>query len=141
MARVEIEMTDKFVFETEMLVRVKDLNYTNHVGYDAFISLTHEARIRFLAHFGYASEMDIGGKGLLVSDLAAVYKSVVFYGDKLKFEVGVGEFNKYGCDIFYKVSRVKDGTTVLLAKNGIIFYDYVQNKVAAVPEIFLKQFS
>ena len=39
MARIEIEMTEDFVFETELAVRISDLNYTNHVGNDAFVSI------------------------------------------------------------------------------------------------------
>ena len=39
MARVEIEMIDNFIFETELEVRLKDISQANHVGHDAFVSL------------------------------------------------------------------------------------------------------
>lgn len=140
MARIEIEMIEKFVFETEIAVRITDLNYGNHVGNDAFISLMHEARVQFLYHFGF-SEKDIDGKGLTLADLAVSYKSQSFYGDTLKFEIGVGDFNKYGCDIFYRATNAQTGNLVLLAKTGIVFLDRSRKKVTNIPEAFLSQFS
>ena len=53
MARIEIEITDKLVFSTELEVRMSDINPANHVGHDAFISLVHEARVRFFEHLGF----------------------------------------------------------------------------------------
>ncbi|CCK78698.1 uncharacterized protein related to thioesterase [Desulfobacula toluolica Tol2] len=133
-------MIKKFVFETEIAIRISNLNYGNHVGHDALISLMHEARVRFLCRFGF-SETDIDGKGLILADLAVSYKSQSFYGDKLKFEIGTGDFNKYGCDIFYRATNAKTGNLVLLAKTGIVFIDRTQNKVTTIPEAFLSQFS
>ena len=139
MARIEIKMIEDFVFETELAVRITNINYANHVGNDAFVSLINEARVRFLENFGF-SEADIGGKALIVSDLAVSYKSLSFYGDKLKFEIGTGDFNKYGCDIFYRVTNTKTGNLVILAKTGIIFFDVAENKVTTTPKAFLSHF-
>lgn len=139
MARVEIEMTKNFVFETELTVRITDLNYGNHVGSDAFVSLLHEARMQFLKHLGF-SEVDIDGRALLVSDLVVVHKSQVFYGETLKFEIGAGEFNSHGCDIFYRVSHTKEDGLAVLAKTGIVFFDLAGNKVARLPRAFSGHF-
>jgi len=136
MARIEIEMIEKFIFETQIKIRVTEINSAHHVGNDAFISLINEARVRFLLNFGF-SEQDIEGKSLLISDLAVVYKSQSFYGDELKFEIGAGEFNKYGCDIFYRVTNIKTDNLVILAKNGIVFFDYIKNKITKTPDAFL----
>jgi len=139
MARIEIEMIEDFIFKTELAVRISDLNYTNHVGNDAFVSIIHEARVKFLENFGF-SETDVDGKGLIVSDLAVSYKSLSFYGDNLKFEIGAGDFNKYGCDIFYRVTNTKTNNLILLAKTGIVFFDYAENKITATPEAFSSHF-
>ncbi|WP_299978750.1 thioesterase family protein [Desulfobacula sp.] len=140
MERTEIKMIEDFIFETELAVRLTDINYGNHVGDDAFVSLIHEARVRFLKSFGF-SKSDIAGKALVISDLAVSYKSQSFYGDKLKFEIGAGGFNKYGCDIFYKVTNIKTGDVVILAKTGIVFFDFTKNKITTPPEAFSSQFS
>ncbi len=135
MARIAIDITGKLIFETTIVIKISDINYGNHVGHDAFISLLHEARIRFLKSLGF-SEANISGKALIVSDLAVSYKSQAFYGDKLKFEVGAGDFNKYGCDIFYKVSNTETDELILQAKTGIVFFDYKMNKIITMPENF-----
>jgi len=140
MARVEIEMIKNFVFKTQIAIRISDINYGNHVGNDAFISLLHEARVQFLKKFGY-SETDIEGKALIITDLAVSYKSQSFYGDQLIFEMGVGEFNKYGCDLFYRVTHSTTHNLVILAKTGMVFFDYTLNKVTTLPQAFLSHFS
>jgi len=139
MARIEIKMVDVFVFETELTIRTTDLNFANHVGNDNFVSLMQEARTRFFMDLGY-SDLDVEGKGTIISDLAVVYKSQSYYGERLKFELGAGDFNKYGCDIFYRVTNAENQKLVLEAKTGIIFFDYEKNKVTTIPEGFMSHF-
>ncbi len=135
MSRIKLELTDKFIFETEIPVRISDINTARHVGNDAFVSLIHEARVRFFENLGY-KEANIEGKALIISDLAVIYKSQSFYGDVLKFEINLTDFNKYGCDILYRCSNSETKALVLTAKTGIVFYDYNKNKVISIPEAF-----
>jgi len=138
MARIEIEMTDHFVFVTELEVRMTDINQANHVGHDAFVSLINEARVRFLESLDFPMA-GVEEKGVIIADLAVSYKSQSFYKDRLKFEIGAGDFNKYGCDIFYRVTNLKTGDLVVLAKTGVVFFDYSKKKVAKIPEGFASQ--
>ncbi|MGM0656413.1 MAG: acyl-CoA thioesterase [Thermodesulfobacteriota bacterium] len=140
MARIQIKMVDGFVFETELTIRTTDLNFANHVGNDTFVSLMQEARTRFFMDLGY-SDLDVEGKGTIISDLAVIYKSQSYYGERLKFELGVGDFNKYGCDIFYRVTNAENQKLILEAKTGIIFFDYEKNKVTTIPEGFMSHFT
>ncbi len=140
MARIEINIPEKFTFETTLDIRIQDINYGNHVGHDSFVSILHDARIKFLDTLGY-KETDIQGKALVISDLAVSYKSQCFYGDTLKIEIQPAEFNKYGCDIFYRVTHTKTRDLILLAKTGIVFLDYIKNKVTTVPEAFACKYS
>jgi acyl-CoA thioesterase FadM len=135
MARITLTLPDTYAYATELTVRIQDINYGNHVGNDAFVSLLHEARIRYFNHLGY-SETDIEGCAIVISDLAVVYKAQARHKDRLKIEMTAGEFNKYGCDIFYRVTRIPDHTPVLEAKTGIVFFDYLENKVIRMPEKF-----
>lgn len=139
MARLKLDLPETFCFICEQTVRVTDLNYANHLGNDAMISLLHEARCQFLANFGF-SEADIGGLGIMVTDLAAMYKSECFAGELLSFEVGVTDFNKYGCDVIYRVTKNDRETLVAEAKNGIVFFDYHKRKLALVPDQFKRIF-
>ncbi|MFH2091235.1 MAG: thioesterase family protein [Pseudomonadota bacterium] len=135
MTRLKINMPDEFNYTTQINIRICDINYGNHVGHDAFISILHEARVRFLDHLGY-TEKNIEGKGIVISDLAVIYKSQSFHGDILNVEMRFADFNKYGCDLFYRVSHAKNKTLILEAKTGLVFFDYIKNKITDIPDTF-----
>ena len=137
MARVKLELPTRFLFETEIDVRVTDLNYGSHLGNDALLSLIHEARWRFLRAHGM-SEADVGGRQIILADAAIVYRAEGFAGDRLRFEVTVGDFTRAGCDFFYRVTRVADGKLVAEAKTGAVFLDPGTRRMTALPEAIKK---
>ena len=139
MARVKLKLPQKFLFSTDVKVRISDINYGNHLGNDAVLALVHEARLQFLNEHGF-SELDIGGCGLMLTDAVIVYKSQGFYGDVLAIHVAVEDFNKYGCDFFFKIERKDSGREVARAKTGIVFFDYTKQKIASVPDVFTSKF-
>jgi len=138
-ARIELNLPDNFSFSTDVRVRISDINYGNHLGNDALLSLVHEARLQFLQSRGF-SELDIDGCGLILTDVVIVYKSQGFHGDLLTILAAVGDFTKYGCDFFYKVIRKNGGKEVARAKTGVVFFDYNRQKVVPVPAAFLDAF-
>jgi len=140
MARVKLEFPAHFQFSTEIAVRISDINYGGHLGHDSIISLIHEARLRFLKAYGF-TEADIDGFGLIIVDLAILYKAEVFYGDILTIEVGAHDFNKYGCDFVYLITSKDTGKEVARAKTGVLIFDYERRKVAGVPERFKTAFT
>lgn len=135
MARIKIDMPDNYIFSTEMPVRISDINYGGHLSNDAMLSIVHEARIRFLNRYHY-SELDIEGLGLIMTDSAIVYKAEGFHGDQLQIDIALGEFNKYGCDIFYLITNKKTAVEIAHAKTGVVFFDYEHRKVTAIPTGF-----
>ncbi len=135
MARVELNLPESLPFSTELRLRATDINYAGHLGNDQLISLLQEARIRFLAHHGL-EEMRMFGLGLVITDVAAVYESEAFAGERLRLEVGVVDFNRYGCDFVFRVTEATTGRGVARAKTGMVFFDYEQRKVQPVPEEF-----
>jgi len=138
MARVKLELPDNPYFSATVQVRITDLNYGGHVGNDAMLSILHEARVQFLAHFGF-TEHSIGGRSIIMSDAVLVYKAEVFYGATLTVEVGVTDLHAHGADITY---RVMDGDKeAVRAKTGIVFFDYEKRKIAAMPEEFRTLFA
>jgi len=106
MARINIKLPDKFVYSTQIELRISDINLGGHLAHDSILSITHEARVRFLRSLGY-TEGNIEGPGLILSDAALVYKSEAFYGQTLLVEIAVTDFSKYGCDLIYKLSDKK----------------------------------
>ncbi len=133
MPRLQLTLPDALPFRTELEVRVTDLNYGKHLGNDAMVSLLHEARWRFLRAHGL-SESDCGGASLVLGDLAIVYRGECFAGDVLRFEVGVTDLARVGCDFVYRVTRIGDGKVVAEAKTGIVFLDPATRRPARVPE-------
>jgi len=128
MPRIKIEFPEKIF---------TDINYGNHVGNDSFVSIIHEARVQWLQQH-QLSELNIGGAGLIMSDLAIEFKSESFYGDIIEVKISAGEISRVGFELYYQLSVVRNDQTILLAnaKTGIICYDYATKKVVAVPEKF-----
>jgi len=52
----------------------------------------------------------------------------------------VMDFNKYGGDIIFRITRPADGVLIAMAKSGFVFYDYGQARVVAMPEAFAAKF-
>ena len=135
MARIKIDMPDNYLFSTVMDVRISDINYGNHLGNDSVLSFVHEARTRFFRQYGY-TEMDVEGLGIIMTDSAIVYKAEGFHGDQIQIDITVGDFNKYGCDIFYLMTNRATAVEIAHVKTGIVFFNYDARKVVGLPEAF-----
>ncbi len=138
MARIKIEIPQKFIFRTEIPIRITDINYGGHLGNDSLLSIIHEARVRLLKSLGY-SESDVEGNGIIMIDAAIQYKSEGFYGDELIVEVAVNDFTGIGCDFVYRITNKNTSKEIALAKTGIVFFNYEKRKTAPVPEKFKKK--
>ena len=139
MPRIKLELPEKMLFSTEIPVRITDINYGGHLGNDSILSIVQEARVRFLNKYNY-SEKNVEGLGIIMTDCAIVYKSESFYGDILEIKIGVKDFFKYGCDIYYQIINTKTVKDVAIVKTGIMFFDYEKRKRARVPERFINLF-
>ena len=135
MARIKIDMPDNYLFSTTLDVRISDINYANHLSNDSVLSFVHESRVRFLRQYGY-TELDVEGLGIIMTDSAIVYKAEGFYGDQVQVDITVGDFNKYGCDIFYLMTNKATAVEIAHVKTGIVFFDYETRKVVTLPEGF-----
>jgi acyl-CoA thioester hydrolase len=137
MARVKLDLPDRFQFRTEIALRIGDINYGGHLGNDSLLSLCHEARVQMLKERGF-TEMNIDGRGLI---MIVVYLAEAFHGDVLLVEVAVTDLAATGCNFAYRLSNKKTGKEVARAKTGIVFFDYERRKPVAVPEKFIEAFS
>lgn len=135
MQRIKIDLPDRFLYTTEISVRVYDVNFAGHLSNDSILSMVHEARILFLKNWGY-SEVNTEGAGIIMFDAAIQYKSQGYHADVLLFEVTVDNFIRNGCDFFFKVTNKSTGKEIARAKTGIAFFDYKNNKLVPVPEKF-----
>ena len=136
MARVKIELPDKYIFKTEIPIRISDINYGGHLGNDAVLSIAHEARLQFLSHYNF-TELDIDNAGVIMVDAAVQYKAEAFYGETILVEIAVTDITKVGCDFVYRCTNKNTGTIIAIVKTGIVFYDYNNKKVVSVPDKFI----
>jgi acyl-CoA thioester hydrolase len=135
MARIKIDIPEKVMASFLIPVRIADINYGNHVGNDAFVSIIHEARMQWLKQYDY-TELKIEGIGLIMSGLVIEFKSESFYGDMMEIKLGAGEISRVGFELYYRLFAKRNGENILLAnaKTGMVCYDYDAKKVATIPE-------
>ena len=121
-----------------LTVRITDVNYGNHLGNDALVGLIHEARVQWL-HGLSLSELDIGGTGIIMKDLAVQFKAECFWGDQLEVDISVIELSTVAFKLRYQLFKksvetpeqrklAADATTTLVS------FRYDIRKVAAIPE-------
>ncbi|HET7775108.1 MAG TPA: thioesterase family protein [Azospira sp.] len=136
MARIQIDLPEQFRFSTEIPLYIGHINYGGHLDNALLLTLVSEARVRFFKSLGY-TELDVEGVGIVVADAAVQYKAEAFHGETMVLEMAPMEFNKYGCDLVWRMSDRDSGREVARGKTGILFFDYGPRKVARVPEAFL----
>lgn len=135
MPRVKIELPVSWSFSTQLPVRVTDINYGNHMGNDAFLGLLHEARMQWLAQFGW-TELISERTGLIMVEIEVRLKSQAVYGDVLKVAMSPVNFGRMGFDLVYLAENAATGVEVARARTGMVFFDYTANKLAAMPPGF-----
>jgi acyl-CoA thioesterase FadM len=133
MARVTVELPERWLYRVRLAVRVTDVNYGGHLGNDRVLGLVHEARVRWLASCGL-SEKDVGGPGLIMADAALVFRGEAFMGDELDVELGARDVRRSGFGLAYRLRRVGDGADIALVSTGMVCFDYAARKVARMPE-------
>jgi len=138
LARVKLTLPDACHFQTEVTVRIGDINYGGHLGNDAVLSLAHEARLQYFKSLGY-SEIDIEGVGIVLADAVVVYRAEAFHGEQLTVRIALGDFNPYGFDMFYQLDNQAGGKEIARIKTGIVFFDYQTRKIAPIPSRFLER--
>ncbi|UCH94591.1 MAG: thioesterase family protein [Candidatus Aminicenantes bacterium] len=133
MPRVKLNPLAKYSFSTEIKVRITDLNYGGHLGNDSLLSMIHEARVAFLANYGF-SEENCGGVSLIIGDTAVVYQNEAFAGDVLRFEVAAEEPTRCGFRLFFRITRPADEKTIALVENGMVCFDYQTRSAKPLPK-------
>lgn len=136
MSRVKIKFpTEKPLFNAVVPVRIGDVNYGGHVGNDAILSIIHEGRMQMLSAFGL-SEMDAGGVGLIMADVAIAYKGESFYKDTLDVAIYANELTGTSFDLLYHITTKRNGELMQVAhaKTGMVCFDYKIRKIAVLPD-------
>jgi 4-hydroxybenzoyl-CoA thioesterase len=135
MARITIELPNRFDFATEVPLYLVHINHGGHLDSSMLMSVVAEGRSRFFASLGYA-ESDVQGLAAFVGDAAVQYLDEAFYGETMVIEMAAREFSKHGFDLVFRMKERLTAREVARGKLGLVFFDAKVRKVAAVPAAF-----
>ena len=136
MQRVTIDWPDPSGFITELEIRITDINYGGHLGNDRLLSLVHEARVQWLASYGW-TELDVDGIGLIMTDAAMQFRSEIFYGMKVQIETGLVGLARSRFTLLYGLKDAGTGEELARVRTGMAFFDYQSRKIARAPKAFV----
>ncbi|WP_297572860.1 thioesterase family protein [uncultured Deefgea sp.] len=134
MPRIKLDLPECNLFQCNITVRITDINYGQHLAHDALLGLLHEARLQWLASLGYRSEVDIGGAGLILSDVAVIFLHEAFYGDVLQIRLGIDEISQTRFELYYDVSTQVH--PIAKAKTTMACFSYTERKITSLPILF-----
>lgn len=135
MGRTPIIMPKEFSFITEIPIRIRDINYGGHLDNAALLSILHEARVQYFNTLGF-TEMDACGTGLIMTDVAIIYKGEGFQGDMLSIQISTTEFSSRGFTLIYKVTTHREDNEIPIAhaQTGMLCFNYKTRKVDSLPD-------
>jgi acyl-CoA thioester hydrolase len=123
-----------FKFSIPITVRIGDINYGNHVGYQIYLLYFQEARIAYLKNMGY-SERDVAGYGMIVSSVECKYKKELLLGEEFRVECRISELKSKALTMEYRV--VKGETLHALGSTSNLCFDRQARKVGRWPQVFV----
>ena len=134
MSRIKVELGENMLNVVHIPVRIGDINYGNHVGNDSFVSIIQEARLQWLQKYHF-TELDAGGVGLIMSDLALEFNNEGYYGDSIEIKLFSGDISRVSFVLTYELSTTRNNEVIRLAraKTGMVCYDYSAKKIVAIP--------
>jgi 4-hydroxybenzoyl-CoA thioesterase len=138
MLRLRIDLPETFPFATRVAVRVDDINLGGHLAHDAVLSLAHEARMRWLRSLGFASELDVAGSGLIMTEAAVLYRAEGTYGMELRLEVAPTQVRPATFHLVYRLSDEATGVEIARVRTRMVFFDYEARCPTRAPEAFLE---
>jgi len=138
MARVKLKPLDKYEYEYNRTLQVKDINYGGHLSNDSVVTILHEARIDLLNKLG-VNELDLGDKttSIIMADLIVNYTGEGFLLDQVKVLSHIDDLSAVSFRIYHKI--IKGDKSLALAEVGILSYNYKDKQIVEIPEVFLKK--
>ena len=134
MARLRIEMPEKFCFTARIPVRIGDINRAWHLSHVNMVSILEEARAQFMVKHGFGDEVrNVQRKtGFILGDIGVVFKRQGYYGQTLEVEIAPVDFMDKSFDLVYRVKDSESGKELARAKTGVLVFDYEAQKVIPI---------
>ena len=134
MGRVKIKFpAENPLYRCSIPVRISDINYGNHLGNDALLSIIHEARMQLLRQWGY-TELDVGGNSLIMGDVMIAYRGEAFYGDILTVDLFAEDISERSFALLYRIATKREGKPVAVAdaRTGMVCFDYTSRTISTM---------
>lgn len=127
------------LFTTTINVRVENLNYGNHLSFNALASMIQESNVRWLKSIkSSATELNIENNiGWMIREINIKYLSEGFYDDTLEFTLSLAEYRKTSITLNYEIFNTTKTIDTALATCELAFYNAEKNKVSRMPECIL----
>ena len=135
MSRLKIDLPESWHFETQIPVRITDLNYGGHVGNQHFLTYMHEARVQWLNQQGW-SEMNVEGVGIIMADAALRFRREIFHGSSIQIKLAVTEIGLSSFILLYGMFNAATGELLGNGQTGMAFIDYSTRKLGTTPSAF-----
>jgi YbgC/YbaW family acyl-CoA thioester hydrolase len=123
-----------YKFWIPIRVRIADINYGNHVGYQQFFSYFQDARIAYLDQFGF-SERNIAGFSMVVAEAHCRYKRELLFGNDIRIHCRVTEIKTNSFLMTYLVER--EGLICAIGSTTNLCFDPLRKKVVPLPPAFI----
>ena len=140
MSRRIISLPEKFHFTTKYTVLFSDINGANHMGADRVLPITSEAQLRFIKSLGYKNAVLFEDAGLIMVHSEVQYISETDYADELIIDLAVDNMNEKSLDFVYRIFNVNKNLETARIKTSMLFFDYDEKKVVAIPKGFSERF-
>lgn len=127
---------EKTLFQVNLPVLVTHLNYGNHLGYDALLTLIQDARIFWLKQYNMSEASLVGNIGFVVKFVIVDYLSEAFHGDYLQITLYPSDIKRSSFVLNYRVVDHDTHRLVALAQTKQVFFNYQNRKPAKGPEAF-----
>jgi acyl-CoA thioester hydrolase len=132
-ARIKIELPERFGFSADIPVRIADINRGGHVSWNSMFGILEEANVAFWKSLD-AWEMDGEKVSRITVDAGINYKRQAFHGQTLRVEITAADLTEKGFDLIYRVTDAEEGTEIARAKVGMLCFDYDKQKIISIPE-------
>lgn len=120
-------------------IRIGEINYGGHMGYDKALTLFHDARISFINSLGY-TELSIGeDTGIIIGEAYVKYKKEIFLNDSLRVIITISDIKEASFVMNYSVFKEDDDKEAISGYTKIISLYLPEKKVVSIPKDFLQK--
>lgn len=139
MTRIEIEISEKILYQYTFTIKETDINYAKHMGNERILVFANSIRSEFYKHLNLLEGDWDEGHGTIVANHTIKYVSEGFLNDEITCNVGVANITTCSYDLIFHFLK-KNNKTLALVRTGSVYFDYHDKRIREIPDSFKKAF-